>query len=121
MEGVEAKLIEKRMPRWKPQSLSDVELESVKRLVRSEEGSLPDGFAPKMVAGSSQGWYGLPSEEDVKKVVTKKREGGIPKSERDVLDEMEIELKGKHGVRERVVEILSRKTGLADGGSLEWR
>jgi hypothetical protein len=115
VEGVRAKLVEKRLPKWKPESLSEVDTKSVEMLLSSNE-ALPEGFVLEPGVRSSQGRasFGLPKEELVKDVLERlrmrneKRNGAL--SERALLDEMEIELRGKHGVRDRVLEILRRKT-----------
>lgn len=137
VEGVTAKLMKpKRTPIWKPSELSEVPTKSVEKLL-SSDAPLPAGFelpvgGATTVAGSSQGWsYGLPKEDYVQKIVArlnerskkekKKDKGGVFKfRERDVLDEISIELRGKHGLGGRVLEILGRKTTLADG-SLVWK
>jgi hypothetical protein len=114
VEGVQAKLVERRPPIWEPTNLSEVAAKSVEKLLSSNE-ALPEGFVLETVGGSSQGRasFGLPNEEFVKDVLKRlsernKRNGAL--NERAVLDEMEIELRGKHGVRDRVLEILRRKT-----------
>jgi 3-hydroxyisobutyryl-CoA hydrolase len=115
VEGVQAKLVEKnREPKWEPGKLSEIDTKSVEMLLSSTE-ALPEGFVLEMVGSSSQGRasFGLPNEDYVKDVLERLRarnKGNGVLNERAVLDEMEIELRGKHGVRDRVLEILKRKT-----------
>ncbi|KAK5656292.1 hypothetical protein OQA88_4672 [Cercophora sp. LCS_1] len=119
-EGVTAKLIEKREPKWQPETLDDIlpqdkitdpyfksakDLSTIKLLEREENyKSYP--FAEKL---------GLPSEAQVEEVVRQ----GIYKTPDNVVAHFLQKKSGKQGVREVVSEILARKTTRSDNG-LEW-
>lgn len=90
--------------------------EFVQELLNSER-PLPDGFQLETRAGLAQGvWYGLPKEEYVERMV----EGKAVKDEKELIERVEMEYKGKHGVKEKVKEIARRKTEVVDE-KLVWR
>jgi len=68
-------------------------------------------------------WIGLPSESEIEKMITKNAKlplgaGGMNK---DALVQYFVNIRrGKIGVREKVEEVLARKTILGEGGVVEW-
>lgn len=117
VEGVTAKLIEKgtRPVKWNPETLLEVDQKLVKRLLDSD-GSLPKGFQLDETRGRPHsGWYGLPRESYIQNLVNSK-----PIDKKELIEKIELEFKSKHGVREKVEEVIERKTKTMDE-KLVWR
>lgn len=66
--------------------------------------------------------FNLPSEEEIRKVVTGETPdaGSLSMTKDDVVDFFRKDRKGKIGVREKVLEVLSRKTKTDRNGELIW-
>lgn len=111
-EGVKALLLEKRPAEWQPPRLENLDLNTIEKSFFSIERSLPDGFTLEVLPEAKSVAYGLPTEAHVEKV--------LPLGEEELLEVLSYEWKGKHGVRERVVEIMGRKTML-ESGMRVWR
>ncbi|KAJ9501353.1 3-hydroxyisobutyryl-CoA hydrolase [Exophiala xenobiotica] len=125
VEGVSARLINKppTKPEWKPANLAEVSNEDVDEffkmppgfeamtLLEPHEGALDQQFTdyPHAV-------FALPRESDIEKVVrTYGRQGS-----RAVIDEVAKKWNHKAGVREKVQEVIARKTRTA-GEGISWK
>ncbi|KAI9837262.1 MAG: hypothetical protein M1819_000336 [Sarea resinae] len=116
VEGVSARLLRKpaETPKWQPASIEESDdsvtekfftVEGDKRLQLLNEGAGTD------YAEYPHAWIGLPSEREVERVV---REGD--KTRAQVLQHFLRARNGKTGVREKVEEILQRKTRASGAG-----
>jgi len=119
VEGVSARLIRKpaETPVWQPATLDEVSMDDVDRYFVTRGRAQMQLYNRGQTASYLQyphGWIGLPTEANVRKVV---EEGG--KSKRDVLSHFVLLKEGKLGVREKLDEIINRKTSVKDG-SLVW-
>lgn len=120
VEGVSALLIKKPPvePKWQPARLEEVDWQSVDNFF------LPPDGAPSLEVLTtgpqaafttySHAWTSLPTEVEVKAVV----DSGV-RSAREVVTRFLKEKDGKMGVKEKVAEILARKT-TTQQGRLEW-
>ncbi|KAI9667425.1 MAG: hypothetical protein M1821_000240 [Bathelium mastoideum] len=123
VEGVTARLVRKpaATPQWSPASLEDVNAATVSKFLAFGE---ENGVEPLRLLNSGPGadyqeyphrWIGLPAERDVEARVQQRRS-----TAEEVVAEFVQERRGKQGVREKVEEILGRKTEVVDG-VLAWR
>lgn len=117
IEGVAALLINKpkTTPAWSPADLASVSESSVASFFQG---------TPELTLLSDEDYtdyphahLGLPRERDVQAVVERQRELD---SREKIVEYFVKERKGKQGVREKVEEILARKTEVSGGGGLEW-
>jgi len=114
-EGVTARLIEKRDPKWEPASLEDIEPEDN----IAEPFFLPDPKLPALELLNDADYQepayqlGLPRENDVKKLVL---QGLYDRHE--IVEKLLSETRHKQGVKEAVWEIVTRKT--KDGKPATW-
>jgi 3-hydroxyisobutyryl-CoA hydrolase len=119
IEGVSARLIRKpaETPVWQPATLEDVPMDSVDRYfaTRSQEQlQLYNRGPDASYLRYPHAWIGLPTEKDIQQFI---EQGG--KGRKDVLKHFVQTKEGKLGVKEKVLEILDRKTSVHDG-SLVW-
>ncbi|KAI9678627.1 MAG: hypothetical protein M1817_005684 [Caeruleum heppii] len=119
VEGVSARLIRKpaETPRWQPASLeesNDALVEDFFKVEGSERLTLLSEGPDWNYLHYPMGWIGLPTEDEVQRVV---REG--EKSREQIVEAFLVEREFKQGVREKVDEILARKTR-ADGKMCFW-
>ncbi|KAI9709533.1 MAG: hypothetical protein M1820_003293 [Bogoriella megaspora] len=121
VEGVSARLIRKppETPKWNPSSLDDISRSEI-----DEFFNFPSGEQKLQLLTSGQhadyrsyphAWIGLPTERDVESQVQQ-----AASSADDVITHFVQEKGGKDGVREKVSEILSRKTEPTKDGTLRW-
>ncbi|CAG8503292.1 10539_t:CDS:2 [Ambispora leptoticha] len=121
-EGVTARLIEKRdSPNWNPQTLeqiSDEEIENFYFKSPAHSNTL-NLLNPRTFISYPHARLGLPTESDIKKVVTGQNRdvGPMAMTKREIVDFFLKERKGKIGTREKVMEVLDRKTRSADDGN----
>lgn len=119
VEGVTALLVDKpkRTPNWSPASLEEVSGQDVNsffshqtafELLGTEAGSNGEDYNQY-----PHGWIGLPREVEV---FQKVKEGS---SREDVVKHFEKQKNGKLGVKEKIEDILGRKTKDV-GGRLQW-
>ncbi|KAF7725287.1 hypothetical protein EC973_000297 [Apophysomyces ossiformis] len=124
-EGVSAHLVSKKQPQWKPNNLSEVDLSHIK----SEYFHGPCQRQLELLPARDYKHhpyrkYALPSEEDIRYVVTNQSRLLPPTMTRQtVVDYFVAARKGKFGVRQKVLEVLRRKTRtatVANTMKLEW-
>lgn len=122
VEGVSAKLIKKpaQKPEWQPAKLEDISWKDVDKFFANPEGQerlqlLNTGMG-SAYHKYPHAWIGLPTEGDVQTYI--KTNAG--KSKAEVLNHFEQLKKSKLGVREKVSEILDRKTQSVKDGQLKW-
>jgi len=119
VEGVSARLIRKpaETPQWQPSTIDAVSMDDVDRYftTRGQEHLQLYSRGPSATyLRYPHAWIGLPTEKDVQEVV---EQGG--KGRKDVLKHFYQLKEGKLGVKEKVQEILARKTTV-QAGSLVW-
>lgn len=121
VEGVSARLMKKpaTQPEWLPATLEEVSDEDVDAFFRNPVGErklqlLTSGPQSSFMK-YPHAWCGLPTEADVEQEVKK---GGQSRSQ--VMETILNAKAGKLGTREKVDEILSRKTTRQDG-ILTWK
>lgn len=130
--GVTHVLVDRSKDRaaWQPAALEDVSLESVRATFFSNPPPFANPPLPRLTFGKGGGqayktypWsFGLPTEAEVKDVVTgdAKGAGDLAKTAEEVVAWFVSRRKGKVGVDEKVREVLSRKTKAGEGGVLRW-
>ncbi|KAF2723617.1 ClpP/crotonase [Polychaeton citri CBS 116435] len=118
VEGVSSLLIRKPRtePKWNPSSIAEVSDEDVDKFLTAKSD-----FSPLVGFDSAEdyfayphAWLGLPRESDVKVEFEKVRDF------RKTIKSFLARTNGKQGVREKVQEILERKTEM-NGGQLSWK
>ncbi|KAF9923815.1 hypothetical protein FBU30_006127 [Linnemannia zychae] len=123
-EGVRALLIEKTLnPKWQPATIEEVDREQIL-------GQYFRNQAPKALSlSNSQTYrqypytrYALPSEEEIRQIVRGESQGSGPLqlTADEVADVCVKKSGGKIGVREKVMEVLSRKVTKGPEGELKW-
>ncbi|EHY54230.1 3-hydroxyisobutyryl-CoA hydrolase [Exophiala dermatitidis] len=126
VEGVTARLINKppTKPQWKPATLEEVSKEAVDEFFAdsSEEEALTlvdpyPGALDQHYTEYPHAVFSLPREIDIQGVV---RSYGRQGSKR-VIEEVLKKWNHKAGVREKVEEVLARKTISADGKAISWK
>lgn len=121
IEGVSALLINKpkTTPTWSPASIPEVSDEEVGAFFDEEPTLelLNAGAEGGAYTDYPHAWIGLPREREVGTFV---RQGGNVSKE-DVVGHFVQRTGGKQGVKEKVEEILGRKTKVGDGGILAWQ
>ncbi|PNS19381.1 3-hydroxyisobutyryl-CoA hydrolase, mitochondrial [Sphaceloma murrayae] len=116
--GVTARLIskEKGRPKWQPNQIEDVTSAQVNEFFATD----PSGLQLLNKAGEAYNdypaaWIGLPREREVERMVKR-----LPsKSKKEVVEYFVGQKEAKMGVREKVEEILMRKTAPSKAG-LVW-
>lgn len=118
VEGVTATLIRKTAPKWEPATLEEVDWNETDRFFLLPEGEerleLLNQGASSSYLKYPHAWIGLPTEEEVKLVVD---EGG--RSRNQIVKHFVKSREGKLGVKEKVLEILARKS-TTEGSALIW-
>jgi 3-hydroxyisobutyryl-CoA hydrolase len=133
VEGVTARLIKpRRDPIWKPATLDAVTADEAASFFNLDHNQLqlfgPSPYRPGHATAEAAGPYleypharmALPSEKWIRSVVL-----GAAKTRRQIVEQALVEWGGKVGVREKVAEVLDRKTEVLDGtgpgpGVLRW-
>lgn len=107
-EGVYAKLVERRKPRYSPPTVEQVTpsqaLKMVTPVPNSPSPDLPFASDPSFLESPHR--FGLPSEADVEKLIT----GPSKVSREDAYAHFKAQTRNKKGVIHKVDEILARKT-----------
>ncbi|KAI9816786.1 MAG: hypothetical protein M1827_001431 [Pycnora praestabilis] len=120
-EGVSALLIRKpaQTPKWQPATLDSTDdsvTEDFFKMEGAERLQLLNKDKGSDYSSYPHGWIGLPTDKDVEQIV---REGD--KTQEQIVEYFLNAKQGKAGVREKLVEILSRKTrGGGSGGRISW-
>lgn len=121
VEGVTAKLIQKppATPNWQPATLDDVSWDEVDTYFANPRDQerlqlLNTGLGTSYMK-YPHGWIGLPNEGEVEDYVREHSD----KSKAQVVNHFMQLKNGKIGVREKVQEMLKRKTS-EKGGTLSW-
>lgn len=123
IEGVTALLVDKpkRTPKWTPATLEEVSDKDVDAFF---DFSGPTSFELLDQDAGSHGndyknyphaWIGLPREQEVRDQVFKNQ------TQQEILDYFVKRSDGKQGVKEKVEEILLRKTTQNQNGKLGWK
>ncbi|KAK4944149.1 hypothetical protein LTR28_008309 [Elasticomyces elasticus] len=118
VEGVSARLMRKppQQPKWTPESLDEVSDRDVAAFFdRTPELELLATGKGAAYVDYPHAWIGLPREVEVERVV---KQGGKMKEE--VVQHFVAERNGKMGVREKVEEVLDRRTK-EEKGQLLWQ
>jgi 3-hydroxyisobutyryl-CoA hydrolase len=132
VKGVTAKLVDKppTTADWQPSWTDVVNADAAGQMPMQSQMQLVDDLfdsrkRPRPVSGFDikkmttmrprHASFGLPNEEDVERALSKRTGGQGEMGWGQLIEELEMELKGKHGVRERVEEIVARKARLVDG------
>ncbi|KAG2185507.1 hypothetical protein INT44_002300 [Umbelopsis vinacea] len=122
-EGVTAKLINRTQPKWNPATLSEISNDSILKTYFEAPGENQlTLLSPKDYMQYPYRKYALPTEEDIRRVVTGDAADAIlshPISGDDITNWFVRERHGKFGVHEKVREVLQRKTKL-EGDVLRW-
>lgn len=112
-EGVEAKLVRQDKAQWNPSSLKDVNDSKIKQHYFDSPSPL------RLELLSSRDFkmyphrkYMLPSEEDIKRVVTGESAdvGNYALNRQQIVEHLVRERHGKQGLKQKVLEVLDRKT-----------
>jgi len=123
-EGVRARLIEKtNAPRWDPPSLSDIPDAHIKDFYfKSKTDKILNFLNLKSFENYPYARFGLPTEEDIRRLVTGELPdaGAMGMTEEEVIDFFLKENRGKIGTREKVSEVLRRKTVEIGNRALKW-
>jgi 3-hydroxyisobutyryl-CoA hydrolase len=116
-------LINKTKPNWNPATLEDISNDSILKTYFESPGQRQLSLlSPKDYMQYPYRKYALPSEEDIRRVVTGDAADAIlsqPVTGSDIIDWFVRERHGKFGVQEKVREVLERKTKL-EGDVLRW-
>ncbi|KAG0255484.1 hypothetical protein BG011_005094 [Mortierella polycephala] len=123
-EGVKALLIEKTLePKWQPATIEGVDRQQM--LGQYFRNSPPEALS----LSNDVTWneypyfhYGLTSEDEIRKIVRGEAQGSGPLqlTADEVVDVCVKKSGGKIGVREKVMEVLSRKVTKGPEGELKW-
>ncbi|KAF9997828.1 hypothetical protein BGZ80_009974 [Entomortierella chlamydospora] len=124
IEGVKALLIEKTLnPRWDPATVEEVDREQMLGVYFRNQPTK----ALSLTSNSSfreypYRRYALPSENEIRKIVTGEAQGSGPLqlTADEVVEVCVKKSGGKIGVREKVLEVLSRKVTKGPDGELKW-
>jgi 3-hydroxyisobutyryl-CoA hydrolase len=112
-EGVYATLVTKSKPNWVPSQLSDVNDAKVKQDYFDSPSPLRlELLNSRDFKKYPHRKYMLPSEEDIKRVVTGEAAdvGNYALNRQQVVEHLLRERQGKQGLKQKVLEVLDRKT-----------
>ncbi|KAF7726241.1 hypothetical protein EC973_008951 [Apophysomyces ossiformis] len=125
-EGVTATLVERRSANWNPATLQEVKQQHI----RADYFESPSPLRLELPSVKDYKQYPyrkymLPSEEDIKRVVTGDATdvGNFALNREQVIEYFMRDRNGKQGVPQKVSEVLDRKTQVIDkdnGKSLKW-
>lgn len=114
--GVTAVLLEKikGRPAWSPEELSGLTDHDVKQTYFHKESPFLAGKEQLHFLVDSQPprpTYGLPSEEEIEQRVTGSHadSGGVSLNLEELIQQCEMSRPGKHGVREKVLDVVQRR------------
>jgi 3-hydroxyisobutyryl-CoA hydrolase len=112
-EGVTATLVTKQKPNWKPDQLSHIDDIKIKQQYFDSPSPLRlEMLTSRDYKNYPHRKYMLPSEEDIKRVVTGEAAdvGNYALNRQQIVDHLLRERQGKQGVKQKVIEVLDRKT-----------
>lgn len=112
-EGVTATLVTRQKPNWKPDQLSHVDDTKIKQHYFDSPSPLRlELLNSRDFKNYPYRKYMLPSEEDIKRVVTGEAPdvGNYALNRQQIVDHLTRERQGKQGVKQKVLEVLDRKT-----------
>jgi 3-hydroxyisobutyryl-CoA hydrolase len=124
-------LIDKKSkrPKWSPNRLEEVTSEHVERFFSEESEfmtlrptlSIPGYLMHSKETPASR--FALPTEKDIGDVIrgSHSSSGQMAITRGELLSKFEKLRPGKHGVREKIEEIVGRKCVCVDGEWLQWR
>lgn len=118
----------KRAP-WKPSSISEITHDDIRRTFFSAPNKSSPSLPPlqdktiKLYSQYPHAHFALPSEKLIGRVVRGDTpdSGSFALSKDEVLDWFEREWNGKIGVKEKVREVLQRRTKTMQDGTLQWK
>lgn len=119
-------MVNKTKPQWKPSTIGDVDTkEIVKKYFNTPAAHELQLLSDKDYTQYPHRKYALPSEHDIKQVVTGEAPdiGDYALSEKEIIDWFVKERKGKRGVIEKVKAVLKQHTntvGEGEAQSLKW-
>lgn len=125
-EGVTATLVTKQKPNWEPSSLSQVDDVKIKQHYFDSPSPLRlEMLSSRDYKNYPHRKYMLPSEEDIKRVVTGEAAdvGNYALNRQQILEHLLRERQGKQGLKQKVSEVLDRKTVVNqkdEDKSLKW-
>ncbi|KAJ2958106.1 hypothetical protein NQZ79_g6272 [Umbelopsis isabellina] len=125
-EGVTASLVKKTTPQWQPSALDQVDAKDISaKYFTNPPSQHLELLSNKDYHQYPHRKYALPSEHDIKLVVTGEAPdiGNYALSEKEVVDWFLKERKGKRGVEEKVKAVLKQQTttvGEGEGQGLKW-
>ncbi|KAI9015839.1 ClpP/crotonase-like domain-containing protein [Phycomyces nitens] len=124
-EGVTARLINKTEPKWKPSTLAEVKESTIKTdFFETRTDHNLTLLSQKSFSMHPFRKYGLPSEEEIRRVIVGEASAPLNgvMTQESVVEYFVMSRKGKFGVREKVSEVLDRKTKKSskDSHKLEW-
>lgn len=112
-EGVTATLVTRQKPNWKPDQLSHVDDTKIKQHYFDSPSPLRlELLNSRDFKNYPYRKYMLPSEEDIKRVVTGEAPdvGNYALNRQQIVEHLTRERQGKQGVKQKVLEVLDRKT-----------
>lgn len=119
VEGVEAKLVEKRDPKWDPATLEETTDAMVDEFFTIPEG----GWRLPLLKQGADDYtqypherFGLPSENAIRSIVKRKMV-----TDRQLVEMFVDDAAGKAGVKRKVWEVIGRKMVKDEGGYLSWK
>lgn len=113
---------------WSPSTISDISHDQIRKTFFTAPTSsspqlppLPEGV--KSYTQYPHVQFALPSEALIGRVVRGDApdSGSFALSKKEVLEWFEREWDGKIGTREKVLEVLQRRTKTMDDGTLQWK
>ncbi|CAG8435187.1 4601_t:CDS:2 [Funneliformis mosseae] len=124
IEGVTARLVEKRKPVWNPSKLEDISDDAIENFYfESSEKHHLNLLNIRSFENYPYSRFALPTEEEIRKVVTGETPdaGSVSMTQQEIVDFFLKDRKSKIGVREKVMEVLNRKTTQIDNHEgLKW-
>ncbi|RUP44017.1 ClpP/crotonase-like domain-containing protein, partial [Jimgerdemannia flammicorona] len=123
-EGVTSLLVNKpaTTPTWNPPTLSEISDTDVLNSYFFAPSPNELSLLTSKDLSTLHSRYALPTEKDIERVVTGEVKGvGIYALSKDqVVEWFSRDRRGKQGVREKVVEVLERRTTIIDADGLKW-
>ncbi|KAG2225376.1 hypothetical protein INT45_005620 [Circinella minor] len=125
-EGVNSTLVTRTKPNWQPSAITDIKFDKIKEeYFDSPSPERLELLTTKDYKQYPHRKYMLPSEDDVKRVVTGEAAdvGNYALSREEVVQYFLRDRNGKQGVKNKVLDVLERKTHILENDetkSLKW-